>query len=269
MFFREGGFEVEEDVDALAVAEGPDGAAAQVIGDAAFQPVVGEIEIALLVHHFLTVDAERQPDVLHLQTGQAGIIVFGQQGRFAREGRRDRVTRFFGQPVTVAGRTGDGIGLAARGDDHGVEIAQLGQTADAAAVADVHPRFADPPLKGVGYIARHQGGGIDALSLERDRGNAQLHFEEADQIFIGEGPESVLQKTLVGVDVGCEFFPGPAVGEVAAAFAGQIDLPAQPVVLVEKHDRLPAQRFGGPDGRHHAGGAAPHDRQPRIHQLLK
>lgn len=269
MFFREGRLEVEDDVYALAVVQRPNGPAAQVIGDAAFQPVVGEIEIALLVHHFLTVDVERQSDVLHLQAGQAGIIVFGKQCRFTGKYGCNRMSRLFGQPVAVAGRSGDGIGLAARGDDHGIEIVQFGQTADAAAVADVHPQFPDPPLERAGYVARHQRGGIDALPLERDRGNAQLRFEEADQVFIGKGPEGVFQKTLVGVDVGREFFPGPAVGEVAPPLPGEIDLAAEPVVLVEQYDGLPAQRFSSPDGRHHAGGAAPHDRHPLTHQLLK
>ena len=72
------------------------------------------------------------------------------------------------------------------------------------------------------------------------------------------------------MDVRCEFLPGPQVGQVTAPFPGQINLPSEPFVFVEKYDPAAVpQRFGGADGRHHSGGAAAYDGQGRVHQLLK
>ena len=72
------------------------------------------------------------------------------------------------------------------------------------------------------------------------------------------------------MDVRCEFFPATPVGQVATSLAGQVDLAAKALVLVEQDHATPvAEHFGGPDGRHHAGGTAAHNGQAVTHHSWK
>ena len=90
--------------------------------------------------------------------------------------------------------------------------------------------------------------------------------EEDQRIQKLEARISLLEETLVGMDVRCKFFPGTRIGQVAAPLAGEIDLPAEPFVLVEQHHARPvAERHGGPDGCHHSRRSATDDGQAWLH----
>ena len=201
LFFRQGGFQVEDDFDVLAVGQGPDGPAAELVGDAAFQPVFREAEFSLFALDTSAVHQQLEADILERLADEFRIVAPGQQRRFAGEGRGDAVARFRREVVAVSGRTGHRVGAAAGGHDHGAEAGQVGEASDACPVADVHTQVPDPPLERAGYIACHQRGGEDPLPLQRDGRHAQFFLEEADEIFVREGPEGLFQETLVGMDV--------------------------------------------------------------------
>ena len=103
LFFRKGRLEVEDDVNLLTVCQRPDGASAQMVGNAALEPVTGEIEISLLAFDQCPVHIEMQADIFHLQTGELWVVVPRMQGRFAGESRCDRVAGLRRKPVTVTG----------------------------------------------------------------------------------------------------------------------------------------------------------------------
>ena len=183
LFFGQGWFEVEDDVHALAVVEGPDGAAAQVVGDPAFQTVAGEIEVSLVAFDQCAVHIQVQSHILHFQAREGRIIVFRHERRLARENRRDSMPRLFREAVAVAGRARHGIGFSARGDDHRRKAVEIRKMPDGRAVSHIDAQFADPPLQGAGHVARHQRSGIHPLPLQRDGRHAE-RLEEADDIVV-------------------------------------------------------------------------------------
>ena len=175
------------------------------------------------------------------------------------------MTGLLREAVAVAGGAGYGIGFAAGGDDDGGIVIELGETAHGRGVAYLDAQRLYALLERAGHVACYQRGGVNPLPLQRDGRHAEL-LEEADHIFIGKGPESLLEETLVGMDVRCKFFPGTQIGQVAAPLAGEIDLPAEPFVLVEQHHARPvAERHGGPDGCHHSRRSATDDGQAWLH----
>ena len=70
------------------------------------------------------------------------------------------------------------------------------------------------------------------------------------------------------MQVGGEFLPRAQVGQVAPAFACEIDFPSEAVVFVEQHHTLPAAEDpGSPDGSHHPCRTAADNGYPSLHQL--
>ena len=268
LILGQGGFEVQDDVYALAIDQGPDGAAAQMVSDAALQAVVRKGEVALFLLHQCAIHIQLQAGILDFKSREGRIVVFRQQRRLAREDGRYRMPGLLRQAVPVSRRSRYGIGFPAGRDDHRREVIEFCQAGDRRAVAYVHPQLVHASFERPRHVARHQRGGIHAPALQRDGRHTQFLLEKPDDGLVGEGPEGKPEKAFVRIQMRGEFLPRPGVGEIAAAFAREIDLASEPFVLVKQHHtRTVTERFGGPDGRHHARRPAADDAEGRTHLI--
>ena len=174
------------------------------------------------------------------------------------------------QAVAVAGGAGGGIAEPAAGQDDRIRrlegaAGQLRagdaarfrpQAADFRVEADPDIQFPEQARQGPGDIAGLFGGGEDPLSaLHGDR--AAVFLQQGHHIPGSETVQGAVKEPGIAGNLGQEFIPAAIVGQVAAAFAGDIDLFAELFVFLQQGDRCPCP--GSKNGGHHAGRAAPDD----------
>ena len=182
----------------------------------------------------------------------------------------DGVPERFGETVTVAGRTGGGIAQAAAGQDDRAgrkksSVCKLSagdpavfrfQTADARVQPDPDVLLPQQAGQRLCDVAGFFGNGKDALSaLYRDR--AAVPFQQGHHILRRKKVQRAVKKPRIAGDLGKEPVPVAVIGQVAAAFAGDVDFLPKLFVLFQQGDVRP--RTGGEDSGHHAGCAASDD----------
>ena len=179
-----------------------------------------------------------------------------------------------GKGIAVARRSGRGIGDAARGEDH---LRTLLLAFEAPLVDIFHAENLVPEghdlrdtrivdefdavleavfQQSVGDVPRLAALGKDPLAALDLEFHART-FEKFDRRAVVELGERRREKVGVGAHLLRKFLGRPGVGDVAAAFAGDADLAARLLHLLDQQHTEPVARRG-PRG-HHARGARPDD----------
>ena len=201
------------------------------------------------------------------------------QGHQGAAGLHNGMAHGGGHIVTVAGGAGQRIGTAAGTENHPSGL--IGPL-----VGDHTGHRTVGRLQGLDVGCHHSDAGtlqICPQSVNDRRGLvafrkypvAPLHLETAPQPFKKghdllrrEGFHGAVEKAAVTGDVLQNLLGRAAVGDVAAALAGDVQFFAQPVVVLQKHH--PGPQFRRRTGGHHPGGPGAHHQDisfPFVHRL--
>ena len=153
--------------------------------------------------------------------------------------------RLLRQPVAVSGGAGAGVALSAGGKDHpGSEIAALRRCCSGNAsvfdqksgdrlMAALYPRPFHIPLQGRNHVPcpiRHREHPVPPLGFQ---GNAHGLKGRHDPLR-REPIHHRVEKARVGGDVFQDIFGGAVIGDIAPPLAGDGELPAQPLRLLQQ-----------------------------------
>ena len=208
------------------------------------------------------------PQAEPLQLLRPGLFCFqtDQDGR----GRRDSVSQIRGKAESVSGGTGGGIAEPAAGQDDRVRgkdgaVLQFRsgdpalcclQAVNSAVQADADIQFPQEAGEGLGDVTGLFGSREDPLSaLHRDR--TAVFFHEGHHILRRKKTQRTVKKPRIAGHLGEKTVQIAVVGQVAAAFAGDIDFLSELFIFFQQGDFSPCA--GGKNSGHHAGCAATDD----------
>ena len=201
-------------------------------------------------------------------------------GHEGGQGIGERVPRLLRHEVSVAGGAGGGVAEAAGGEDHRVRLecftvfqnyahgapALCQQTGNARVQTHRHAKarkFARERASHVAGLVRSGEDALAALCLQRQpEALHQLHGAKVVQ-----RRQRRVQKARVAQYVAHELILLAGVGEVAATFAGDVDLFAQLFVALQQRDLRAAAR--GKQRGHQSSRAAANDQNMFLHVILR
>ena len=170
--------------------------------------------------------------------------------------------------VSVAARTRDGIGHAARRNNAGVAFILPGLRTDRKSIApalhgrrrlvqaDMHAGAAEAVIQELAHFNGAVGLGKNAAAAFYLRFQSPL-MQQVQQVFIGKLAVGAVQEFPISRRMGDELVHGAGIGQIAAALAGNAHLFSDDIIFFQQRNRRALSGRG--QGGHDAGGAGADD----------